>query len=87
MQPRSATKFPGAQNFFSDVNATGFTENMWKPGQSKKPSQFVGINGDTYTYPSNLVGSNSIVGFLIVSSLTYQTPLICILLFSIKLNF
>lgn len=55
MQPKSATKFPAAQNFFSDVNATGFTENMWKPGQSKKPSQFVGINGDTYTYPLNLV--------------------------------
>jgi hypothetical protein len=55
MKPRLSTSFPGPQNFFADVNATGFTENMWKPGQSKKPSQFVGINGDTYTYPSNLV--------------------------------
>ena len=54
MKPRLSTSFPGPQNFFGDVNATGFTENMWKTGQSKKQSQFTGITEGGYQYPSNL---------------------------------
>jgi hypothetical protein len=54
MKPRLSTSFPGPQNFFADVNATGFTENMWKPGQSKKSSQFKGITEGNYQYPANL---------------------------------
>lgn len=57
MNPRLSTSFPGPQNFFGDVNATGFTDNMWKTGQSKKPSQFTGITEDKYQYPSNLVNT------------------------------
>jgi hypothetical protein len=54
--PRSGplSAFPGPQNFFENTNATGFTDNMWKPGQSKKPSQFTGITEGGYQYPANL---------------------------------
>jgi hypothetical protein len=49
-------KFPGPQNFLNDGAATGFTSEMYKKGQSKKTSQFLGISDDgkTYTYPSVL---------------------------------
>jgi hypothetical protein len=55
--PRSGplSAFPGPQNFFENTNATGFTDNMWKPGQSKKTTQFSGISEGKYTYPSDLV--------------------------------
>jgi hypothetical protein len=54
MQPLKSVAFPGPQNFFGDVNATGFTDNMWKTGQSKKTSQFTGITEGFYQYPENL---------------------------------
>ena len=48
--------FPGPQNFLNDGAATGFTLDAYKKGQSRKPSQFLGISDDgkTYTYPSVL---------------------------------
>lgn len=55
MKPVLSTEFPGPQNFFDDVNAKGFTSNVWKTGQSKKPTQFTGVSDGKYTYPSDLV--------------------------------
>ena len=44
-------------NFFPDDNAgaKGFTANMFPVGSSAKPSQFIGISGNTFTYPSRIV--------------------------------
>ena len=52
MQPAGAVLFPGPQNFINDVNSghVGFQLNADNVNQSN----FIGISGQTYTYP-NLV--------------------------------
>ena len=55
----SNLSFYGAKpevNFFPDDNsgAKGFTSNMFPVGSSAKPSQFIGISGNTFTYPTKI---------------------------------
>ena len=52
MQPLNSATFPGPQNFFSNniSGATGFHLNFTNPNQSK----FLGIAGQTYTYPNSV---------------------------------
>ena len=44
-------------NYFPNLNATGFTSNMFPIGGPKKESQYIGIAGaqgsETYSYPNN----------------------------------
>ena len=44
-------------NYFPNLNATGFTTNMFPAGGEKQPSQYIGIAGaqgsETYEYPNN----------------------------------
>ena len=51
--------FPGPQNYFDDQTsgAKGFTNKMYPIGGSKQDSQFLGINGNTYTYSDTLVNN------------------------------
>jgi hypothetical protein len=51
--------FPGPQNYFDEQTsgAKGFTNKMYPIGGSKQDSQFLGINGNTYTYSDKLVNN------------------------------
>ena len=54
MQPRLSAAFPGPQNFFDDntSGASGFRLNA----TDKFQSAFLGINGESYTYPDSVIG-------------------------------
>jgi len=54
MQPRLSAAFPGPQNFINDNNsgASGFRLNA----NNKFQSAFLGIDGESYTYPDSVIG-------------------------------
>lgn len=57
LRSRPTVAFPGPQNYFDDISsgAKGFTNKMYPIGGSKQDSQFLGINGNSYTYSDTLV--------------------------------